>query len=184
MKKVFLFLFTTLCVNLFSFSQEPKPLAYSKVIQADGMSKDVIYGTLLEWIQSNYHGVSNDSQLSDKDAGYIMKDAAIPYVKKSFYKCYGGFIYYKMKFQVKDGRFKVDLFNFTHHTTMTNCSFPAEMGIITDAVENPLGGGMNKSANDKVWEELKGLCAEKANELFDKFEDIDFKEYNSDLEGW
>lgn len=43
---------------------------------------------------------------------------------------------------------------------------------------------MNKSANDKVWEELKGLCAEKANELFDKFENIDFKEYNSDLEGW
>ena len=176
MKKTILL--SILSILYFSSANAQEPLSFSKVIQADSAKKEIIYSTILEWIGTNYHNVKNDSQLSDKDAGYIIKDAAIPFVKTGFMQCYGGFIHYKMKFQIKDGRFKIELSSFSHEIIKNNCSFQSCMGMITTAEENPIGGGMNKSSNNKIWNEIKQKCQLEANQLFEKLEKLKFGSKN------
>jgi hypothetical protein len=175
MKKVLLM--AVMAFSLLSVNAQ-EPISFEKVITVDSVKKEVIYSTILQWIGSNYHDIKNDSQLSDKDAGFIMKDAAIPFVKTGFMQCYGGFINFKMKFQIKDGRFKVELNSFSHRIIRNDCAFKSCMGIITTAIENPIGGGMNKSTNDKIWNEIKQLCEKKANDLFSEFEKLKFKSDN------
>lgn len=172
MKKVMVLAIMSL-VCLSSFAQTP--LSFSKVIQADSVKKEVIYTAIIDWIGSNYHNVKNDSQLSDKDAGLIIKQASIPFVKTGFMQCYGGFITYKMKFQIKDGRFKVELMSFAHEINRNDCAFKSCMGMITDAEENPIGGGMYKSTNNKIWKEIKQQCQFSANDLFAKLEKLNYK---------
>jgi len=152
-----------LCATL-AMAQEP--LTYSKVIQVDSVKKEVIYSTLMMWIGTNYHGINNNIQLSDKEAGYIIIPVSTPYIKTGYYQCYGGSVDYKMKFQIKDSRFKVELFGFTHEINRTDCAFNSRMGIVTSAEENPLGGGLYKSYNNKIWKEIQQLCKDESDKIF------------------
>ena len=183
MKKLLLLFCCIIGLNTNIYAQEA--LTYSKVIQVEGISKNVIYTTLLDWIQTNYRGVKNDSQLSDKEAGYIMKDAAFAFIKKDMmYQCWDGLVVYKMKFQIKDGRFKVELLNFIHETLRKDCTPRMDMGLITDAIDYGKGGALYKGPNNKMWKELQSMCEKKANELFSTLENIDFNKFSTTDDDW
>ncbi|HOG05940.1 MAG TPA: DUF4468 domain-containing protein [Paludibacter sp.] len=184
MKKV-LFIAVAAMLSLSTFAQ--KPLEFSKVIQVEGVESDVLFSSIVQWIGSRYYNVGNDDFISDKQAGYIIKQAAIPFVKTGFYQCYSGTIIFKMKFQFKDGRYRVVLSDFSHIVkTSAKCTFNGEMGLVTDAEDNPLGGGISKSAHNKVWKEIQEACKEKADKVFAELEKIDYKaaDSNNDDDDW
>jgi len=165
------------------FAQEP--LNFEKVITIDSIKKDVIYAGLQQWIASYYIGIKTTTQTSDKDAGYIIKDGLITFKKEGFMMCYGGYVHYKLKFQLKNGRFKVQISDFLHETTNKKCAFDACMGLITNASENPIGGGISKSYHDKIWKELQKLCEDYSNKIFESVQKIKFNEFdNSKSDNW
>jgi hypothetical protein len=93
------------------------------------------------------------------------------------YFCYRGYVKFKLKFQIKDGRYKVDFTNF-RHTTINNCAYIAAQGIITTSESTPLTG-LGKKFHQKVWEELKLRCESYANAMIMNLEKIDYNQKNS-----
>ncbi|MEA4918158.1 DUF4468 domain-containing protein [Proteiniphilum sp.] len=181
MKKVlFLTLMALFTINpAFSQDDESELLTFSKVIQADGASKDAIYASIMEWISTNYRSVGNDSQLSDKDAGLIVKQVAFSYEKGGMtYLCYKGLVYYKMKFQIREGRFKVELTSFVHEVNKGN-SQGCELGLITNSEEYGKGG-LQRKHNEAVWKDIKEKAEIKANELFEKMSELKFDSFSPD----
>lgn len=179
MKKVVLFAFMAMCVSFSVFSQEAEQLSFSKVIQAKDAKKDVIYAAIMDWLGTNFQGLTNDSQLSDKDAGMIIKQAGFYYDKGGvMYSCYKGFVYYKMKFQIRDERFKVELTAFVHEINKGN-SPNCELGIITTAEEYKKGG-LQKGYNNNVWKDIKEKAEEIANGLFYEIGKLKFDSFAID----
>lgn len=180
MKKIIL-LFVITFVSLNVYSKDSKPLTFSEVITVEGVPKEAIYSTIMDWIATNYRNVDNDSQLSDKDAGLIVKQAAFVYEKKGLsYKCYSGYVYYKLKIQIREGRFKVELTSFVHEVNPGNAQ-SCRLGTITDD-ENYTKGGMQKRYNNEVWHDIKEEAALQAEDTFETLSNLDFDTFNPDEE--
>jgi hypothetical protein len=175
MKKVILF-----CMLLFSVLslKAQEPLSFEKVITVDSVGKDVIFSKVSEWIASAFISTDGDYYTNRVD-GIITKDYSIAYKYGSFiYAAYDGEIRCKIKVAVKDGKFKVVLFNFVHKAIERRGQLEDfSMYMITTA-EKSGKKGINKSGHDKAWTNIKARCEAKANDIFADFEKLKFKSDN------
>lgn len=172
MKKVLLL---AVMAVAFQFIKAQEPLSFEKIIVVDSVSKDIIFSKVSEWIASNFITTDGDYYTNRQD-GIITKDYQFSYKYGSFiYAAYDGIIRCKIKVAVKDGKFKVTIYNFIHkaierHKQLEDFS----MNLLTLA-EKSGKGGLNKSGHDKVWKSMKDYCQKIAETNFIEIEKINFK---------
>lgn len=172
MKKVLLFF--ALIVGI-SVAEAQEPLSYEFVIQKDGVTAVQIYNQLVDWIATNFKAVDGDFY-RDKDEQVITKDVMIEFsAGKLSLIHYDGNIRYKMKFQCRDGRFKVQMVNFEHSVSIgknTSCS----LGLILDKPQRLHNG----SFDERAWEKIKETTDAEANRLRQQLESMTFDSKNDD----
>lgn len=132
MRKLILFLGIALALAC-TETQAQTPVSYEYVIQKDGATAEQIYSTLVDWVVTSFKAVDGDFY-HDKAEKVITKDAMFGYeATRRITACYGGHISYKLKFQCRDGRFKMTMLNFEHHNAPGNAP-TCVLGLITDRV--------------------------------------------------
>ncbi|WP_290452725.1 MULTISPECIES: DUF4468 domain-containing protein [Muribaculaceae] len=160
MKKIILLL--ALLVSLAATAQE-KALTFFDVIQVEGKNQAEIYGGLREWVATSFVNGKAVTQMEDAATGTIILRALFPFKKGGVYCAYEGKVDYTLKLQSKDGRFRVEMSSITHENKpgrAADCS----LGLITTA-EKSGKGGINKSAHNKIWKEIKAKSAEYFSEI-------------------
>ena len=172
MKKVLLFF--ALIVGI-SVAEAQEPLSYEFVIQKDGVTAVQIYNQLVDWIATNFKAVDGDFY-RDKEEKVITKDVMIDFATgRLTLICYDGHIRYKLKFQCRDGRFRVQMTNFEHSVNPGNNAGCA-LGLILDKPQRLHNG----SIDEKVWEKIKNTTDAEANQMRRQLESMTFDSKNDD----
>lgn len=163
MKKILL-ICCVLCFSIFSNAQEP--LSFTEVIQTDStLSKSDIYVAVKSWVGTSFNSAKAVIEMDDKDAGILIIRPLSDYAMKGImYSCYSGHLRYTIKIQVRDGRFRVEVSNFTHNIDLGNAKNCA-LGLITNAEKCPIRG-MNTGPNQKVWADIQKFAASIAKSYF------------------
>ena len=172
MKKVLL-LFAMAALMTVGYAQ--KPLSYDYVIQKEGTTADQIYTALVDWIATNFKAVDGDFY-RDKEEKMITKDVMFEFsTGRITLSCYDGNITYKLKFQCRDGRFKMELTNFNHTVKAKNSS-SCILGLIMDQPMRVHNGSFDESA----WEKIKEACDAEAARLKNTLEGLTINPANDD----
>lgn len=172
MKKALLFI---ALVTMIMVGHAQKPLTYDYVIQKEGATADQIYTALVDWIATNFKAVDGDFY-RDKEEKMITKDVMFEFsTGKLTLSCYDGSITYKLKFQCRDGRFKMELTNFNHTVRPKNSS-SCILGLIMDQPMRVHNGAFDESA----WEKIKEACDAEAARLKGTLEGLTINPANDD----
>jgi hypothetical protein len=146
------------------------PVTYSKVIQADSLSKDALYSAIYDWFIANYKSANDAIQTSDKETGIIVGKGVIIYdYGKTTYSCYKGYIKYTIRVSIKDNRYKVEIENF-YHTVNLGSSASCALGDITTAAIYT-DKGIAKSMHNAVWADIKTKLEKFSGDIFTSLED-------------
>jgi hypothetical protein len=173
MKKALLLIALTAMMAV-GYAQEP--LTYDYVIQKEGATADQIYTALVDWIATNFKAVDGDF-FRDKEEKMITKDVMFDFsTSKLSLLCYCGHITYKLKFQCRDGRFRMQMTNFTHSVNPGN-SQSCILGLIYDQPRRVHNG----SFDEKAWNNIKEACDIHAEGLRAELEALTMK---PDKEDW
>ena len=144
--------------------QAQTPVSYEYVIQKEGATADQIYSALVDWIVTGFKAVDGDFY-HDKEEKVITKDAIFDYeATRRMTACYGGHISYKLKFQCRDGRFKMVMLNFEHHNAPGNAP-TCVLGPITDQAPD------DRFAKE-IWEDVRQKIADYAMEMKSRMEQM------------
>lgn len=159
-------------------SKAQEPLSYDFVIAKDGVSAEQIYTQLVDWIATDFKAVDGDFY-RDKEEKMITKDVVFDFsTNKLSLSWYNGKISYKLKFQCRDGRFKVELTNFIHETDLKHDpNQKCPLGLILTEAPEPKGFG---NVDDKAWVKIKEACEEEANRIKGMLEAKSFNAKNDD----
>lgn len=172
MKKGLLFLAFMAIINL---GHAQDPLSYECVIQKEGISAEQIFNQLVDWIATNFKAVDGDFY-RDKEEKVITKDVMIDFTTgKLTMSCYDGSLRYKLKFQCRDGRFKVQMTNFEHDVKAGN-STSCILGLILD---QPVRKG-NGIFDEKAWNKIKETTDAEAARIQRTLESLNFNTENDD----
>lgn len=172
MKKV---LFIIAMVAMVMVGHAQKPLTYDYVIQKEGATAEQIYSALVDWIATSFKAVDGDFY-RDKEEKMITKDVMFDFsANKLSLLCYSGKITYKLKFQCRDGRFKMEMTNFSHEVNPGN-SQTCILGLIYDQPQKIHNG----SYDEKAWEKIKEACDAEAARLKNTLESLTINPANDD----
>lgn len=136
------------------FAQEP--LSFSEVVQADSATKDQIYFKLKEWVGTSFNSAKAVIEIDDKDAGLIIIRPVSDYSMRGLvYLGFQGHLRHTVKLQMRDGRFRVEITNFTHESLPGNCK-DCSLGLITTDEQYPGRTALGaKGHMTKVWNDIK-----------------------------
>lgn len=133
-------------VVLFPKDPETGLIHFSEVIQAPGVSDKELYNRARDWFTTHYRSVEFVAtlQVDDWEAGKLTGNARIPVVLNPQGGLSGVYsLYHLVRVQVKEGRFKYEVTNFTHSVLR---------GVSTDIrISVPLEGFMARKGINKTW---------------------------------
>lgn len=151
------------------------PLTYDYVIQKEGVTADQIYTALVDWIATSFKSVDGDF-FRDKEEKMITKDVMYEFsTGKLRVICYDGSISYKLKFQCREGRFRVQMTNFEHKNKPGN-NANCVLGLIMD---EPVRGA-NGKFDEEVWQMVKQTTDAEAARMQRIFEALNITATNDD----
>lgn len=179
MRKILLLAIALLVITCGLMAQEP--ISFEKVIKVDSVKSNAIYNGLKEWIGMNYRSAKSVIEVDDKEAGLIIISPRTSYsMGKLQYICYDGTIKHTIKFQIKDGRFKIVVTNFIHDNDPGNKA-ECQVGLITTSPEYDGQSSWGyKGPNNKIWLDIKPKIELIANKIFSNVSDIDFSTKKTD----
>ena len=129
-KNLLLAIIISICTFYYTYAQDVTLISFEQVINAssknetDTIKKEQIYSVIIEWIGTNYQSAKNVIEIQDKDKGLIILNALFDFKCSGLSSMhYSGVINYKMKIQIRDGRFKVSMWNFTHEAKKREQTF-------------------------------------------------------------
>lgn len=173
MKKIFaVFLFFSVFVITVEAQDSTRvdPVTFSKVVQAEGMTKDALYSSIHDWFIANYKSANDVMVTSDKEGGLIVGKGVIIYdYGKTTYSCYKGYIKYTIRVTIKDNRYKVELENFYHTVNLGNSAACALGDITTAAIYTDKG--IAKSLHNTVWADIKAKLDKFSNDIYSSIEE-------------
>ncbi len=182
MKKLVLLLF----VMISSISYGQQPILFEKVIQFENMPKDSIFYALKKWVATEFISAKSVIEMEDKDAGILVisPNSKYSYNNKYLFSGYTGFIEYNMSMEVREGRFKVIIKNFTHKVIAGNDLYG--LGIITNSEDYPREtiSSFLKKYHNLVWDDLKVKVGIISEGFFNELSTLNFREENKKEDNW
>ena len=159
MRKLFLMLMSifSLCATL----DAQESIKYDTVIPAPNLNKDELFLAINNWIVDDFKSLKKTIELQDKEGGMIIIHYAFPYsYGKMMYNSYTGNIYYKLKITIRDGRFKLDVYDLIH------VGVSSKLGFITNDTIPPKISMISQKMNTKAWVHVKKDAEAKTKQLF------------------
>ncbi len=163
-------LFFGLFLSNFVLAQTGQPLKFEGVEElGNNITADKIFTQAHIWVAENFKDANSVVQVADREAGVIVGKGFFEiYVQETKrINAYYGSIYFTMKVQVKDGRFKYEFYDFRHEWKLIpkHCN---DIGLIYNQKEYPqtvkctlFGDNLKQNFWDTILLKSKG----KANNL-------------------
>lgn len=156
-----------LMVSVCAMGQE-KPLQCDTVIQASGKSVNEIYTEVKAWVATNFKSANHVIQMDDPDNGILICKGNFEYNAPGGDLMYGvldGWVNFTLQVQVREGRYRVTMGNFTHEAKHVQGGFyDWSLGLITDR-ERAKAKGAVDFRQKKTWKDLKIKCKTKFMEM-------------------
>jgi hypothetical protein len=95
------------------------PLTFSQVVDVPNTTKDQLFDLIMEWLTTRYKNPKSVVQLSNKEQGLIVLKGAHSWAQPKGFGAGGafdGWINHTIKIQVKDNKFKIEIFDFNHES--------------------------------------------------------------------
>lgn len=112
------------------FNRDEKgEISYTEVVQTDSISKDQLFMNAKVWIIDNYKDSDAVTEIADKENGLIITEGWFKITTVINRYPYDYRVNHSVKLQIKDGRYKYTLYNFsidipsTQYTSATTSSF-------------------------------------------------------------
>lgn len=155
MRKLTVMVFLSLLIGKLSAQQ----LSYSKVEEVPGKSAKILYNCAKMWFAATYKNAGNVIQMDtyDEGQGIIMGKAVMKYSSSIFQIAAQteGYIYYDIKVETKDGKFRYEINQFIHRAELARS--PIDFGLITLDEVHPHYRNQFKmnSFYEKGWNDMK-----------------------------
>lgn len=163
----------TFLLSIFAFSQE---LQFEEVVKLDStIAKEELYNRARSWLAKTYKSEKDAMSIEDKSSGELTGNGAVRYNPNSLFfgvDCAKGYVYYKINFYFKDGRYKYNIHSFRHEGTRCNGGSIISYGILTEA-EKPERGAK------RGWIEVKELAKKDATNTINSLKEAMNKEYEA-----
>lgn len=156
MKKL---LFTLILLPVISFSQDTL-WTFSKIVKLDSISQQKIFLVANEWLTNK--GLTNNKDfILESSLGKMTGVGIIPaLIKGALVPRDKGIVTYYFVFLAKDGKCKLEIYNFEHHLIMANGGSLKNI--------SPKCGTFSLSKN--AWNEIKEVSIQSAKSLLESFE--------------
>ncbi len=157
MKKIlFLMVALVAAVNLMA---QDTPIQCDSVIQAKDKNVDQLYPMIKAWVASSFNSANDVIQMDDAQNGILICKGAFEYKGPggSTYRYIDGYVFYTLKIQVRDGRYKITMGDFVHKSSDLRYGKTWSFGLITDR-EKYKEKGMQDKRWTKTWPNLKLRC--------------------------
>lgn len=151
--------------------EDLKPLEFSEVVAAEGMTKDQLYSTALSWFGGAFRSAKTVFDVQDREAGRIIGKALFQYEPTVFMASarIRGVVRYSVTIEVKDGRYRYIIGNFVHEGTPGPGGPPLSFQLLTTASNFPYSfgslDGPSSSGAQETWDHLKSVAKSEANQL-------------------
>lgn len=175
-------------IAFFAFNAKAQELTFSEVKTVDStFTKDDLYLKTKMWFANTFKDAKEVIQLDDKENGIIIGKGSISiYHSQAVFAKQGdytGYIRFTIKVQVKDGRYKYELYNFVHSGKT------ASFGLLTTDNNCPVKISMTTQGwRDKSWNEIKNKATYEAqsliNSLYVNLSKANINSKNNDNEEW
>ena len=168
MKKC-LFLLLVLMAGVNVWGQE-EPIQFDEVIKVEGKGVQELYTTIKLWVATNYNSAQDVIQMDDPESGILVCKGAFDYDNGGgiMGAVLDGWVFYTLKVQVREGRYKVSVGNFTHKANpVKNGVYDWSLGMITTR-ERAKAKGAVDGRQKKAWKKLKTECEAKAYDLIER----------------
>lgn len=149
-----------------SFVSAQTPLEFEKIIETNE-SKESVFPIIKEWIATKFVSANDVIQMEDIASGiFVIKGKSPYYHPKALYSCYNGTIEFTLKIEVRNNRFRIQLFDLNH---IANVNSQCALGPLTTASIHSTKG-LSKGYNNKVWVLLKEDAFVLASRVIDGLE--------------
>ncbi|MDO4309928.1 MAG: DUF4468 domain-containing protein [Prevotella sp.] len=170
MRKIFIFIVVAfMCIGV--NAQGLKSLSYSEVIQVEGSNSDDIYRKLKKWVAKAFVD-ANEVTKYDLENKEIFAKGRFPYSTSNLtWASSSGYVSFELDAKIKDGRFKITLDNFCHHSTAPQYSEGWSIGLIYDKLPideelKQIGqGGLRKKQYKAIDQRVRPLCESKIKQI-------------------
>jgi hypothetical protein len=139
-----------------------KPLEFSEVITAEGLTKDQLYSAAQAWFGNTFRSAKTVFDVQDPVAGRIIGKPLFQYEPSKFLGSarIRGVVRYSVTIEVKDGRYRYFIGNFIHEgSSSVNSGMvlsPFSFGLLTQAEFCPYSMvEFNESHANDTWRDLK-----------------------------
>lgn len=148
---------------------QEQPIQFDEVIKAEGKPVSEVYTTIKMWVATNFNSAQDVIQMDDAQNGIMICKGAFEYDHGGGIAgaVMDGWVKYTLQIQVRDGRYKVSIGNFTHEAKPSrSAGYDWSMGLITTR-ERAKAKGVVDARQKKAWKNLKTMCKMKAYELIE-----------------
>lgn len=156
MKRVLFLIMAFVSLNVMA---QGRPIQCDSVIQAEGKDVSVLFTRIRAWAAMTYNSAQDVIQMEDSNNGILICKGAFSYRAPGgfTYRCIDGLVYYSLKIQIRDGRYKVTMSGFSHKSTDPEYGSRWCLGEITDR-ERYKPSGLQDKRWLKTWPDLQQKC--------------------------
>ncbi|NQT23191.1 MAG: DUF4468 domain-containing protein [Candidatus Omnitrophica bacterium] len=140
--------------------QEAEKLSFTEVVNVNGVSAEELYMRARLWFVDCFVDSKNVLEMDDKKEGILAGKGSIAYEPNVFIGsgCTRGNIVFTIKVMVKDGRYKYEFLNFTHHGSVSEMGFgPTDFGVLTTEEDCGKIKDTYKSQRIALWKHMKSI---------------------------
>jgi len=148
-----------------------KPLEFSEVVTADGLTKEQLYSAAQAWFGSTFRSAKTVFDVQDREAGRIIGKPLFEYEpsRLSGSAVIRGVVTYNVTIEVKDGRYRYIIGNFVHEGSKSYYQgialSPLSFGLITPAENCPYPIQTTSDLVQATWQELQSRAKTEAVQL-------------------
>lgn len=162
--KKFILSLIMICFTMIGFAQ--KPLSFSTIIYSEGANVQTLFALTKNWMAQNF---KDPNSFLEQDGKEITGRGKMTFSTNMQYSSIKGFVEYSVNVQIKEGKLKITMGNFTHIPERV-AYFNNDMGILVDSLPKNLKDmgitGVNRKACYKYYfKRGTSLCKTKFNQV-------------------
>lgn len=142
---------------LLSIAQSNEPITFTEVVKVDSADHTELFNRARSWFNENFRSSKDVLNIADKETGELAGKGLTQFYSSNFIgsATVRGVIRFAVTIQVKDGRYKYIITDFTHEATAAG-TYTYDFGLITNDETCPHKIPMtSKKWQNKIWTELQ-----------------------------